>query len=1215
MFFETAAMRRVFRPHRFVGRWLRGGGARRKLLFVLVLLVAAVALLPKIVAKTSLRNLLLSKAVPGGALRVAATDASLSWVAGPSLLGVQITDAAGAPLIAAERISVDRAPGSLILSPHDLGVIEIARPTIHLKVRPDGSNLEDTLSAIVSSLPAKVDKATESAATTPTKFAINIVDATILIDDIGANRQWRIENVNLQYDNRTAKGRFGRAAISGRIVQIAQAAAPAAAGSFSISMQPVDGDRNQLSLQADEISMAMVEPVMRRFMVAIEIGGTLSGLGSATWSNPTAGGPPVDLFTSGTLAIDRLTLTAPQLQGDRINLKRVELPWRVTSQATGCRIEDLKFRCDAGYVAVRGQIDPNLSTGNHSLEMRGSVDVAQLAHMLPHVLQIREGTTIASGAIEIAGEYQPNEDGQIVKGSVRATQFAATNAGRPLRWDQPVSASFAVRRSADELRVDSLKCESQFLQIDASGTWDEFVANASFDLNKLTEQLGQFVEMTGTKLAGTGTAKVAWEQKIDQFAFQANADLLGVAVAFSEERMWSEPTLALEATASGLINPKLRRPSRVDSAKLQVNAEGDVLDAQLTSAVQLTSEAPIWPMTVKATGRIGRWLTRVRPWFAPDPWEVDGQGELSAVVKASTNSVEVTNANLVVTDFRAKSPEWNIVEPLVKLNGDARWNGAASEARANAVQFVSSTVTLAMQDVRYREGDKSISQLTGAAAFRTDLARLAAWRAPAVDPALYRAKGDITGNLRFAQQGDRIAGELNASGQNLALECFASTVTPVNPAIRVDRNSPARGVATSDYQTIWQEPNLIVRGVVSYQPSMDRLAFDQLKIQSNTLQAAASGNVDKLSTAADVNLAGTANYDLALLSPLLRPYIGNGIQLTGREQARFAMTGQLGDEAGVQALLAGATPSDPYRLASTSSATPAKHWSRRVRAQIELPWSGASVYGLPIGPGRLAATIGDGAIRIEPLSLAVGEGTLTAAPHVRFDPEPAEWTLPPGPVITNVRISPEVSEAMLKYVAPVLAGSTQSEGQFSMKLDNTRVPLADSNRADIAGKLSVHSVRVVPGAMAKELISVAQQVEALAKRRDPAALASKPPVTLLDIREQQVNFRVIDGRVHHQNLDFQVGDIALRSQGSVGLDQTLQLTVQIPIQEAWIKKEPLLAGFKGQALQIPVGGTLTRPQMDGRAIASLSQQLFQGAAQQAIGGELNKALDKLFKSR
>jgi hypothetical protein len=224
-------------------------------------------------------------------------------------------------------------------------------------------------------------------------------------------------------------------------------------------------------------------------------------------------------------------------------------------------------------------------------------------------------------------------------------------------------------------------------------------------------------------------------------------------------------------------------------------------------------------------------------------------------------------------------------------------------------------------------------------------------------------------------------------------------------------------------------------------------------------------------------------------------------------------------------------------------------------------------------------------------------------------------TLPPGPVITNVRISPEVSEAMLKYVAPVLAGATQSEGQFSLQLDSTRVPLADSKRADAAGRLSVHSVRVVPGAMARELIGVAQQIEALARRRDLASVANRPQVTLLNIKDQQVNFRVIEGRVHHQNMEFQVGDITMRSQGSVGFDQTVQLTLQVPIQDAWITKEPLLAGLKGQALQVPVSGTLTRPQLDKNAVASLSQQLLQGAAQQAIGGELNKALDKLFKSK
>ncbi len=313
-----------------------------------------------------------------------------------------------------------------------------------------------------------------------------------------------------------------------------------------------------------------------------------------------------------------------------------------------------------------------------------------------------------------------------------------------------------------------------------------------------------------------------------------------------------------------------------------------------------------------------------------------------------------------------------------------------------------------------------------------------------------------------------------------------------------------------------------------------------------------------------------------------------------------------------QAQLTGLTH-DPYGAGPALQGN-GTHWSRRVHAKLDLPWSGANVYGLPVGAGRLTASLGDGGLQVEPIALAVGEGQLNLAPNVRFDPAPTELSMPAGPVITNVRISPEVSEAMLKYVAPVLAGATQSEGLFSLKLDGMRVPLADSKRADSAGQLTVHQVRVVPGPMAGQFVGIARQIEALVKRRDPATLLNKQ-VTLVSINDQQVNFRVADGRVYHQNVEFQVGDITLRSQGSVGFDQTVQLTLQIPVQDAWVTKEPLLSGLKGQTLQVPVGGTLSHPQMDQRALTQLTAQLFQKGAGQAVGNELDKALNKFLKPR
>jgi hypothetical protein len=1167
----------------------------------LIAMAGAMALLPTIIAKTPLRDIVLSAAVPDDVLRVSVRDASLSWLSKPSLSGFEVKDAAGNLLLAAEKIALDRRPIELLMSSQDYGVIQVDRPKLHVQFRPDGSNLEDIVQKLRASFSAKTGEPASEGSKPPPAFGVQIVEGTILFEDPASRRRWRIDGINAQYDSRGRPAGFGQAAFAGRVIEIdANNGVEIPAGRFSITLQPTGTSQRQFAFRAEAVSLDAVEPWLRRLVVGSELHGTLSGEAAATFT--PAASIPTDLVTLGSIVIDRLEATAPALAGDRLRLSRVELPWRLTSQPTGLAIEDLQLRSDVGQVALRGRLDPNLGRGRHDLDARGALDVARLVAMLPHALRIRDNTSITSGTIELAGRYQPSGDGQLITGSLRSTQLAATSAGRRLQWDEPVNANFIVRRTNGAMQVEELQCHSKFLTMDATGGRQQFSAKASFDLNSLAEQLGQFVDLSGMRLAGMGTANVSWQQVAeDQFSATAAGEISQLAISLRDGAVWSEPQLTLQAEAAGMMDPVLRQLTRVDTAKLQITSQGDALDARLMAAVGLTSGSPTWPLSIRANGRIARWLMRMRPWLAARSWQVDGDSELAASVRVSANAAELSETKLVVANLQATAPSWHINEPRVEVAGDARWDSATKTLSAGALQLVTSTLSIAARNVHCRTGEPGASRLTGAAAFRTNLARLSAWRETGNKPVQYQPGGELTGNLRFVQQGDRISGELTANGQNLTLSSRAIGTT-------ASRGVPLAGSA--ELQTIWQEPQLSLRALASYEPSADLVSLDQLDVTSNTLQASARGQIQKFSSIADVNLAGTLNYDLAQVTPLLRPYIGGGVQFAGREQARFALAGRMlpGADVALQNV-------SFFGASSTGTPQSEIHWSRRVRAQLELPWSGANLYGLPVGAGRLAATLGDGSLRIEPLSLAVGEGRLTASPMARFDPQPPELSLPAGPLITNVRISPEVSEALLKYVAPVLAGATQSEGHFSLELEGARVPLDEPKHADSAGRLTVHSARVVPGALARELIAVAQQVESLAKRRDPSALAGRPAVTLLEIRDQQVNFRVIEGRVHHQNMEFQVGDVTLRSQGSVGFDETLALTLHVPIQDAWVAKEPLLAGLKGQSIQVPVSGTLTRPQLDQRAIASLSGQLIQNAAGNAIGGELNKALDKLFKSR
>src|SRR3954471_4494569 len=118
---------------RSFARTRRAGGIKAKLVTLLALVLVVVGVLPFIVAKTPLGNVLLSSALPRDSVRVTIGDASLNWFGSPSLSTVEVKDTAGETLLAAESIKINRTPLRLAMNSHDLGNIQIVRQVIHVK--------------------------------------------------------------------------------------------------------------------------------------------------------------------------------------------------------------------------------------------------------------------------------------------------------------------------------------------------------------------------------------------------------------------------------------------------------------------------------------------------------------------------------------------------------------------------------------------------------------------------------------------------------------------------------------------------------------------------------------------------------------------------------------------------------------------------------------------------------------------------------------------------------------------------------------------------------------------------------------------------------------------------------------------------------------------------------------------------------------------------
>ena len=129
------------------------------------------------------------------------------------------------------------------------------------------------------------------------------------------------------------------------------------------------------------------------------------------------------------------------------------------------------------------------------------------------------------------------------------------------------------------------------------------------------------------------------------------------------------------------------------------------------------------------------------------------------------------------------------------------------------------------------------------------------------------------------------------------------------------------------------------------------------------------------------------------------------------------------------------------------------HWPRRQFGDLSWPlvidtglaaanfrWDGAKMFGFSLGPAEMKATMANGVAQIEPLDVAAGGGKVHLALRLRLTPAPMEFSLPRGPLVQRVQISPEMCNSLLQYAAPVLAGATTAQGTFSIDLDECRFP-------------------------------------------------------------------------------------------------------------------------------------------------------------------------------
>ena len=118
------------------------------------------------------------------------------------------------------------------------------------------------------------------------------------------------------------------------------------------------------------------------------------------------------------------------------------------------------------------------------------------------------------------------------------------------------------------------------------------------------------------------------------------------------------------------------------------------------------------------------------------------------------------------------------------------------------------------------------------------------------------------------------------------------------------------------------------------------------------------------------------------------------------------------------------------------------------------------------------------------------------------------------------------------------------------------------------------------------------------------------------MNERTIDVQVVDGRVYHRNLEFMIDDVpvTLLRLGRLRPDDRAG-DPRARCKRSGSAASPRCRRLIGQVIEIPVSGTFTHWKVDERAVGNFLGQAAQSAVSGALGDELNKAFDGLFKPK
>ena len=1139
---------------------------KRRLGITAICLIVLILSAPTLVLQTGLRQQLVPWAVPHLTANVKIGGASGGWFTSIVLRDVVINDASGELLLKVKTVRCDKSVIGFLSDSNQLGRFRIEKPKVRLTMWNDGSNIETALNELLKQ---------PSSGSNPA-FTVEVADGQVEIVNILGKKAGTLDKLMLKLNSP------GNQETPLEIHFTTNISDTSNAGQLTATYSQQHGMAQSINFELHSIKTPTdaIQPVFDRFIPGLEVSAVING--DITANITLQSGSPI-VSTKGSILTGPVRVFAPQWFGpDQLRTSSLKLTGGVDLNDGKLSLKKIDLQSELVTAQLNGSLNvEKLDTSDtvkllrHLAEQdsqaKVQIDLTKLAATLPHTIHLRKDTTLEQGTVDLTwSSHEVPGVGRTWNGQLATTDIVGWHDQQRIEWRKPFSISFGASPQSSGLPLHQLKCTADFCQLEGTSQGQQVTLGAKLNLHKLAQQLGQIVDISHLKLAGDLDANLIGQRNVNNYALDATIIANSVNITWPGWGRWQDQNLTAKLSTAAQLNGLTIK--QVDRARLQLVDGPQQIIASLTQPVANPRNATL-PLALSIQGNLAQWHKLLHPLLPTTQWKPSGTINATTTVLANSEQINIQSSDIRLANFRADGNGFRINEPQLNCQTVGKCDLTNKNLKLG--------ITLAGTALTFRSSDLEVSWKEGIAAkcsldYRANTGAVSQWLPP--DYGMILA-GGAAGRLVINHDSQETTVQNNIEIASLALY-----KTPVGN----EPNPP-----------LWQEQKITLNTDMHWLANRQRLEIRTLSLNNGAAVASVRGEIDNLLSTADAKLTGRIDYDLQKLLTRLKGIVPAGITATGIQAESFSLSGPL-------------FPSDDGTQAtytSTGGQQVAEDlWVTKLSAQGGVGWKSLNLYGIQVGAGELNLALKQGYVTNQPLDLRVSEGKLKVETQTSLLARPYTLTARPGRMIDNVRFSPEMCDGWLRYVAPIVADATKIDGRFSADLRTVAIPVLQPEKADVGGRLTIHSATILPGPLAEHYLTMGRQLESIIRGKPVGSGGS----AMIQMPKQQIDVLLRNGRVYHQGLRMQAGDVSIVTRGSVGIDQSLELVAIIPIADDWIAGKPVLAGLKGQTIQIPIRGTVSSPKLDQQALGQLAERIAGSAASTLIENELQKGFNRLF---